>query len=222
MKVYLQSKVSNVDVNNSTITVDEGEGAGTHKFDLIIGADGAGSIVRKCMEEQIPDFEVSRFTGHHVIKNLYFDNKEAVKKYLNPHYGYGRDIFGYLTIFCCLKSENNEAAIGITHVKNKKTKTIAETRKFFDGIDPIMNEMMSDKGVEDFMNQEPRNIHKSVRCNRYYNKDNIVLVGDSCHPFRPIGQGINLALINAKELVQQIENHPHDIGHALLRYNEQA
>jgi len=53
VKVYQNSKVTAVDVHNTTITVEEGENPGTHQFDLIIGADGAGSIVRKCMAENI-------------------------------------------------------------------------------------------------------------------------------------------------------------------------
>lgn len=146
--------------------------------------------------------EVKKFTGNHVIKTLYLDNKEAVKKYCHPTWGYARSIVGYLTIFACLKSENNETAIGIIHVGDKKTKTIAETRAWLKGVSPEVNEMMTDQSVENLMNQQPRNIHKSVHCNRFYNSDNVVLIGDAAHPFRPIGQGINIALLDSMWLCQ--------------------
>ena len=79
--------------------------------------------------------------------------------------------------------------------------------------------MMTDKSVETFMNQEPRNIHKSVRCNRFYNGDNVVIIGDAAHPFRPIGQGINIALLDAMWLCQFIENKNSDIEQALSDFN---
>lgn len=42
----------------------------------------------------------------------------------------------------------------------------------------------------------------SYHCNRYYNGSNIVILGDAAHPFRPIGFGINLAMLDAMTLVQ--------------------
>lgn len=113
-------------------------------------------------------------------------------------------MLGYLTIFCNLKSENNETAIGIIHTEGKEVKTIAEARKWLNSVDPTINEMMTDESVQRFVDQKPRNIHKSVHCNRYYNGDNIVLIGDAGHPFRPIGQGINLAMMGAKIFCEQI------------------
>ena len=47
MKVYQKSAVTKIDVKNTTVTVESGDHAGTHQFDLIIGCDGAGSIVRR-------------------------------------------------------------------------------------------------------------------------------------------------------------------------------
>lgn len=199
VKVYQNSQVTKIDVTKSEVTIEGGENSGTHHYDLIIGADGAGSVVRKCMAEQVSDFKAEKFTGNHCVKNIYLDNKEKVKDYVHPNYGYGRSMLGYLTIFAAMKCENNETGIGIIHVGGaKETKTIAETRAWLHNVSPEVNLMMTDESVEKFMNQKPRNIHKSVKCNRYYNGSNVVLIGDAAHPFRPIGQGINLALIGAK------------------------
>lgn len=79
-----------------------------------------------------------------MIKTIYLDNREMVKKYCYPTWGYARSIVGYLTIFACLKSENNETAIGIIHVGDKKTKTVAETRAWLKSVSPEVNEMMTD------------------------------------------------------------------------------
>ena len=104
------------------------------------------------MAEQIPDMKVEKFSGNHLIKNIYLDNREVVKKYCEPREGRIRNILGYLTIFAMVKSENNETAIGIVHVDEKKRNSIAEAREMLKGIAPEINEMMSDESVERFMN----------------------------------------------------------------------
>lgn len=81
------------------------------------------------------------------------DNKEKVKGFIHPNWGYARSILGYLTIFAGLKYENNETGIGLVHVGHApEMKTIAETRKFLKGISPEISEMMTDESVERFMN----------------------------------------------------------------------
>lgn len=45
--IWQNSAVVKIDVKNTTITTESGDHAGTHQFDLIIGSDGAGSIVRR-------------------------------------------------------------------------------------------------------------------------------------------------------------------------------
>lgn len=50
VKVYQRTPVVKVDCQKTQI-ITEGEHAGTYDFDLIIGADGAGSAVRRSMDE---------------------------------------------------------------------------------------------------------------------------------------------------------------------------
>lgn len=57
--------------------------------------------------------------------------------------------------------------------------------------------MMTDKGIDLFMATKPRNIFKTVYCNRFHNESNIALIGDAAHPFPPVGQGINIAMLDA-------------------------
>jgi kynurenine 3-monooxygenase len=53
--------VEAVDVHAGTLTYrSPGNGTATRRFDLIIGADGAGSIVRRAMQEQLEGFTVER------------------------------------------------------------------------------------------------------------------------------------------------------------------
>ena len=82
--------------------------------------------------------------------------------------------------------------------------------------------MITDKGLDLFIEAKSRNIFKTVRCNRFHNKNNVVIIGDAAHPFPPVGQGINIAMLDAMWLCQAIENHPHDIGRALEVFTEKS
>lgn len=117
----------------------------------------------------------------------------------------------YPLIFAPIKFEGNKTACGFIRTK-REFKDLAEARKYLHKYDPDVNNMMTDKAVEQFVNTPARNIFKTVNCNRFYNGSNIVLVGDSAHPFPPVGQGINIALMGARWLVEAIAMHPHDIG----------
>jgi hypothetical protein len=50
IKIYYNSEITDIDVRRTTITVEEyGGRPGKHKHDMIIGADGTNSIVRRSM-----------------------------------------------------------------------------------------------------------------------------------------------------------------------------
>lgn len=72
------------------------------------------------MVEQIADFEAKKWEGEHFIKSVYFDNREKVKKYLNPREAAARNIMGaYPLIVAPIKYEGNETACGIV-IRNQK------------------------------------------------------------------------------------------------------
>ena len=79
VKVYFKSKVASVNCWKTELTV-EGEAAGTYQFDLIIGADGVGSQVRKAMVEAFPEVTASRVTGEEYVYTIYMDNHEVIGK----------------------------------------------------------------------------------------------------------------------------------------------
>ena len=50
VKVYFNTSVTKIDCFKTELTT-EGDSSASHTFDLIIGADGVGSVVRKAMTE---------------------------------------------------------------------------------------------------------------------------------------------------------------------------
>lgn len=81
-------------------------------------------------------------------------------------------------------NKNGSAYVGLDKVYT----SVAQCRADFKskGID-LLNKLTSDKEIEVFIKSEKFNIAKSASINQYYNRDNIVLIGDAAHPFKPLG-----------------------------------
>lgn len=58
LKIQFQSPITSVDLERGEVEL---RGTEKEQFDLIVGADGAGSVVRKNIQEQRSDMVVSRF-----------------------------------------------------------------------------------------------------------------------------------------------------------------
>ena len=62
---------------------------------------------------------------------------------------------------------------------------------------------------------------KACKISKYYYKDNFILIGDAAHPFRPIGQGINLAMLDGMNLQLAIDCiYPNDRESALKHFSD--
>lgn len=55
--MHFGCQVTGIQVHTGALTVASADsGASTRRFDLIVGADGAGSVVRRAMQEQVAGF----------------------------------------------------------------------------------------------------------------------------------------------------------------------
>lgn len=211
IQLYFNTNVLSIDCSKTEI-VTEGENAGTYNFDLIVGADGVGSVVRKAMVDQLGITAVRKNTNDHCY-TFYMDKHEAVSK-LNPNRFYIYDLTKHATIIQTLKFANNQEGIGIINM-NQDIKDMAHLKKILKAINPILLDSMSEKSLNNLLNFKKKNVGKSCKVSQYYHGDNFVLIGDAAHPFRPIGQGFNIAMIDGVWLDQAISTFPHNIAKAL-------
>lgn len=62
--VEFESRVDSADTQAGTLTVSPKSGpVTTREFDLIVGADGAGSTIRSALQDQLPGFTVEAKAG---------------------------------------------------------------------------------------------------------------------------------------------------------------
>ena len=217
VKTHFRTSVVEIDCMNTVLKTD-GDVKGEFKFDLIIGADGVGSTVRKAMVQSFSAITATRVTGEEYAYTIYLDNQEIVGK-LNPNKVNICDILGYPTVFNTLKHTNNKEGCGIVNM-NGDIRDMAHAKQILKKINPILPEAMSYKSLEAFANFEKKNVGKKCWVSQYYHGDNFVLLGDAAHPFRPIGQGFNIAMLDGMWLDQAIRTYPHDIAKALRKFGD--
>ena len=67
--VHFGTKITNINVEKNEILTE----MDNYAFDLIIGADGAGSIVRKAMLDYDPTINCIHYRGEDYAKSIYLD-----------------------------------------------------------------------------------------------------------------------------------------------------
>jgi 2-polyprenyl-6-methoxyphenol hydroxylase-like FAD-dependent oxidoreductase len=194
----------------------------TRRFDFLIGADGAGSMVRRAMERQVAGFTVASKDLPNYCTMIELDR---VGEQLDPRYLYGLAA----SPFCvagAIKGEPGSplprwfCAVG---TKTEATyASVAEARRFFQKRVPRILELASDEEIAAFSRRKCYHIGQKLTCSQLYG-GKAVLIGDAAAPFPPIGQGVNAAMESAIVLVLSIGATgptPDDLLAAARRYNE--
>jgi 2-polyprenyl-6-methoxyphenol hydroxylase-like FAD-dependent oxidoreductase len=203
------------DSDISTLDVHAGEVAG-RRFDLVVGADGAGSAVRTAMVEQVDGFTVqtSAVPNYGLILELDQVGDKLDKHCLN---GLG---FSPLTLAAVINDEEKPDGVRWICVVGVK-KPIAFTspeqattwlRKNV----PRVLDLTSEQAVAEFSRREGVHLGQRLICSSLYG-GRAVLLGDAAAAFPPVGQGGNAALESAIVLDQCLASGPLDTTG--VRYN---
>jgi kynurenine 3-monooxygenase len=205
--------VFNSDVR--TADVHTGEVAGA-RFDLIIGADGAGSAVRAAMREQVEGFtvEASTVPNYGLILELDQVGDELDKHYLNGL------AFSPLTLAAAINDENKPDGVRwicVIGVNKPTTFTSPEdATTWLRKHAPRVLDLTSEQAIGEFSQREGAHLGQRLTCSSLHG-GKAVLLGDAAAAFPPVGQGGNAALESAIVLDKCLASGPLDTAGA--RYN---
>ncbi|MBP9926795.1 MAG: FAD-dependent monooxygenase [Cyclobacteriaceae bacterium] len=203
-------RITKVDLDKTTITADHQKSSTESKYDYIIGADGAFSVIRGAF--QITDrFDYSQDYIDHGYKELHIPAGKAGSFQLekNALHIWPRESFMMIALpnpdgsFTCTLFFPFEGTPSFSHLK-----TDAEVSMFFESTFPDAVSLMPTL-LEDY-NTNPTSSLVTVRCYPWV-KNNTLLIGDAAHALVPFfGQGMNAGFEDCRVLNQLLDIHSDD------------
>lgn len=204
--INCETRVTRVDLNEGTLTYAsqrDAQAEATRKFDFIVGGDGAGSVVRRAMIEQIPGFtaETKSFPNYCTMIEL-----DRVGNQLDRNYLHGLSVRPFCVAGAIKGDEGGESSRWFCAVGTRSRQTFSsaeEARAFFRERSPRVLELTSDEKIAAFAGRTCYHIGQTLTCSQL-NGGKAVLLGDAAAAFPPIGQGVNAAMESAMVLDQCI------------------
>lgn len=202
--VEFESPVTAVDVTTGAVTYGPaGRSPATRQFDMVVGADGAGSVVRQAMQAQVPGFTVETKELPNYLTMIELDR---LSDQMDPHY-----LQALATRPFCLAGAikgDQECdrprwfcAIG---TKSRLAFTSAEdARRYLRRHCPRILDLAGPAAVAAFAERTCYHIGQKLTCSQIHG-GHAVLIGDAAGPFPPVGQGVNAAMESAVALEESI------------------
>jgi 2-polyprenyl-6-methoxyphenol hydroxylase-like FAD-dependent oxidoreductase len=204
--IQFGSKVTAVDVHTGTVTVTPpGSEPVARSFRLIIGADGAGSSVRRAMEQQMSAFTVETTSLPNYLTMIELDR---LSDQLDPTYLQALATRPFCMAGAIKGDEDSDGprwfcAIGTNQALSFQDADSA--RSYLRNACPRVLDLASPKAITEFAHRTCYHIGQKLLCSELH-AGAAVLIGDAAGPFPPIGQGVNAAMEAAMVLSESIAN----------------
>ncbi|MEB3218876.1 MAG: NAD(P)/FAD-dependent oxidoreductase [Nostocales cyanobacterium 94392] len=191
----------------------------TNNYDLLIGADGSRSAVRK----HFLDTELFEFQQKHVptdYKSIYLPKPETGIK-LEPDSIHSWRNDDGTTILLLQQADETIGGAILFFAKQTQlasASTTEELIKYFQENFPDVAKLISISAAEDFL-QKPISKILTIRCNRYHQGDSVLLMGDAAHAVSAsIGQGCNAALEDVLVFDNILDEYSDNIATAIEQF----
>ncbi|MGM3309396.1 FAD-dependent oxidoreductase [Anabaena sp. WFMT] len=203
-------------------TSQEIESEFTINYDLLIGADGARSVVR----EHLVNTEVFECQQNYVpnaYKSIFLPNPDqtpGIDLQKNKIHTW-RLSNGVAMLMLHQPDETISGVIHFPYAKNPiaELKNAEKVTEFFHENFPEIAQIMPEYEAEAF-SQRPISQVLTVRCNRYHYGDSVLLIGDAAHAVSPsIGQGCNSALEDVVVLDKLLDEYADNLALTLENYS---
>jgi kynurenine 3-monooxygenase len=193
----------------------------TVDYDLLIGADGARSVVRSyLLNTELFEFEQKYVpTDYKSIILPRPDRSLDFNLELGKIHSWRSDD----GTFVVLLHQPDGSLSGVIlfprqHNEVANLATPAQVQQFFHKHFPEVGQMMPASEAEAFLTRSPSRI-LTIRCNRYHHGDSVLIIGDAAHSVSPsIGQGCNAALEDVAILDELLDEYADDWAEAIAQF----
>jgi kynurenine 3-monooxygenase len=220
VRVHFNHKCTDVDIDSAVAHLETANCVVTARGDAIMGVDGAFSAVRNSMQLEIANFKYDESYLAHGYKELTIppgpDGSWRMEK--NALHIWPRKSFMMIALpnpdgsFTCTLFWEFEGPCSFA-----TTKTDNDVRRFFEEEFPDAVLLMPTL-LEDFR-QNPTGSLVTIRCEPWYYRGKVCLVGDAAHAVVPFyGQGMNAAFEDCVVLDECLQKFADDRERAFAEY----
>ena len=206
--LHFNKEVSSVDFKNQTVEIlnNTNDESNELKYEILIGADGAGSRIRRALLAEVDGEDKSELLDHD-YKEITIpagpNGKHQIERealHIWPRGGFMLialpNLDGSFTVTLFLQKH------GETSFDSLKEKSALES--FFKTEFPDALKLIPNLVTEYYEN--PQGILGTVRCEPWNYEDNVLLVGDASHAIVPFhGQGMNAGFEDAALLLDELD-----------------
>ncbi|TAE52938.1 MAG: FAD-dependent monooxygenase [Nostocales cyanobacterium] len=226
LNIYFDCQCQNINIANKTIKItqnlSEQPTEFTRNYDLLIGADGARSVVREAFS-QTQDFQVQTNYVPSAYKSLYLPNPaEILDIKLEPGKVHAWRLNSGISVLLVHQIDKTMNGVILFPYQNNpiaELKTAAQVQQFFQENFPEVSKILPQSAAEEFA-QRPISRVLTVRCNRYHIEDSVLLIGDAAHAVSPsIGQGCNSTLEDVRIFNEILDKNADDLKKSLPEYS---
>ena len=219
LKIHFQHPCTGVDLTAKQAYFATPEGDLTVNYDLIIGADGARSVVRKAfLDTKLFEFQQKYVSNDY--KSLFLPAKDLQHELDTNKIHTWRTDSGTVII---LVPQLDGSLSGVIHFPRSdqqisKLNSTNEVLELFQQNFPAVAQLMTYEDAEAFL-ARPIASNLTVRCNRYHHDNSALLIGDAAHAESPaLGQGCNSALEDVSVLNKLLDEHTDNWSQVLAQF----
>jgi kynurenine 3-monooxygenase len=196
----------------------------TVEYDLLIGADGANSVVREQLQAT-NQFEVEQNYVPNAYKSIVLPPPDpSLRIELEPNkIQTWRTSDGTLVMLLHQLDNTLSGVILFPYQRNpmRDRTTPQSLLQFFQERFAEVGQMMSIDEAATILEHPVARV-LTVRCNRYHYGDSVLIIGDAAHAVSPaLGQGCNSALEDVVLLDKLLQEYGDDIGQAIGQFTQQ-
>ncbi|MBA8736171.1 FAD-dependent oxidoreductase [Chromobacterium violaceum] len=224
VRYYFEHKCLDVDLDGKSVLIQGKDGQPQRlQGDMIIGADGAHSAVRQAMQSGLRRFEFQQTFFRHGYKTLVLPDAQALGYRKDTLYFFGMDSGGlFAGRAATIPDGSVSIAVCLPYSGSPSLTTTDEPtmRAFFDRYFGSLPRDARDEMLRQFL-AKPSNDLINVRSSTFHYKGNVLLLGDAAHATAPfLGQGMNMALEDARTFVELLDRHQGDQDKAFPEFTE--